>query len=283
MPRALIPNSTQVPDVILDHWMAELSGAEFKVLLYIARRTYGFGKESDSISLSQIAHGITRRDGTVLDRGTGASRSSVARSLKELEERGLVIRTTNLADSGREFQENTYRINLDWEPPSERSGGQASGGGEGLTGVVSSPDYLGSQRDYPVSKNAGGWSRNETTVVSKPDPQETALQETEQETAAPEKPHADADLVETLVREGVGRSAAVRLAQGGTGDGAAQGVAAAARTSFEQFFGLGEHHVDSFSLIGKPLRERDAGLDANGFDAVSTHSKARPSKPSTRS
>ena len=37
--------------MILDSWMAELSGAEFKVLLYIARRTYGFGKESDSISL----------------------------------------------------------------------------------------------------------------------------------------------------------------------------------------------------------------------------------------
>ncbi len=58
MTRALIPNSTQVPDVILDHWMAALSGAEFKVLLYVARRTYGFGKDSDNISLNQMASGI---------------------------------------------------------------------------------------------------------------------------------------------------------------------------------------------------------------------------------
>ena len=61
MSRALIPNSTQIPDVILDHWMAELSGAELKVLLYIARRTYGFGRDSDHISLNQIACGIRRR------------------------------------------------------------------------------------------------------------------------------------------------------------------------------------------------------------------------------
>ena len=66
MTRALIPNSTQIPDIILDRWMAELSGAEFKVLLYVARRTYGFGKESDNISLNQMASGIRRRDGSFL-------------------------------------------------------------------------------------------------------------------------------------------------------------------------------------------------------------------------
>ncbi|HEY7309562.1 MAG TPA: replication protein [Gemmataceae bacterium] len=213
MPRALIPNSTQIPDLILDHWMAELSGAEFKVLMYIARRTYGFGKESDTISLSQIAGGLTRRDGRVLDRGTGASRSSVARSLKELEERGLVIRTMNLAQSGREFEENTYRINLDWEPPNEPSGGQPSGGEEGRTGVVSKSDHLGSGRDHLVSKCEEEWSRNRTTVVSKLDIQETVLQETVlQETAAAGEPDAAADLVEVLVKEGVGRTVAVRLA-----------------------------------------------------------------------
>src|SRR6516165_8258963 len=57
MSRLLIPNSTQIPDVILDSWIAELSGGEFKVLLYIARRTYGFGKDRDGISLTQLAQG----------------------------------------------------------------------------------------------------------------------------------------------------------------------------------------------------------------------------------
>ena len=128
MSRLLIPNSTQIPDVILDHWMAELSGAEFKVLLYIARRTYGFGKDADSISLSQIAQGITRKDGTVLDRGTGVSRASVAQALNTLEELGVIIRQTNLSESGREL-ENTYSINLRWEPKGGSGGGRKSMGG----------------------------------------------------------------------------------------------------------------------------------------------------------
>lgn len=212
MPRALIPNSTQVPDVILDHWMAELSGAEFKVLLYIARRTYGFGKDNDTISLSQIAGGLKRRDGTVLDRGTGASRSSVARSLKVLEERGLIVRTTNRSESGREFEENTYRINLDWEPPGDGRGG---GGGPGGGGVVSESDHPPSNEDQGWSqdetrgglKTEGGWSQNET--------HKKQIQETDQETASADAASgagaADALLVEELVGHGVGRAVAETL------------------------------------------------------------------------
>lgn len=145
MARSLIPNSTQVPDVLIDHWMAELSGTEFKVLLYIARRTYGFGKDRDSISLSQLTDGVTKRDGTVLDRGTGASRSSVARSLKELEGRGLIVRTTNMSDSGREFEENTYSINLHCETPGSPGGGGQTDGTESGGGVVPKSDHL----DHP--------------------------------------------------------------------------------------------------------------------------------------
>ena len=88
--RLRIPNTTQVPNVILDHYMAELSGAELKVLLYVVRRTFGFQKEADSISLSQLVSGITTRDGRVLDKGTGLSRRAVIAALKELEDRGLV-------------------------------------------------------------------------------------------------------------------------------------------------------------------------------------------------
>lgn len=44
-PGFLKPNYTQVPDVILDELMANLTGAELKVLLYIVRRTSGFQKK----------------------------------------------------------------------------------------------------------------------------------------------------------------------------------------------------------------------------------------------
>ena len=67
----LSPRYTQVPDELFDELMAHLSGAELKVLLYIIRRTFGFKKDSDNISLRQICHGIKTREGDVLDKGTG--------------------------------------------------------------------------------------------------------------------------------------------------------------------------------------------------------------------
>jgi phage replication O-like protein O len=243
--RQLIPNSTQIPDVILDKWMAELSGAEFKVLLYVARRTYGFGKVSDRISLSQIADGITKRDGTVLDRGTGISRSSVARALNSLIELGIVLRKTNLDEVGREFEESTYSINLNWPSDSSRNGGgdlNAPGGGQGEEGVVPNSgnppskkrpsdkrkkvvpksDYVVSKSDDVAPNSARGWSDFEAGVVPKSDIQETD-QETVQETASSSEAgsggdtnKADAaflDLVKELTENGVGHAVAQELAR----------------------------------------------------------------------
>ena len=63
------PNYTQVPDELFDALMVELSGAELKVLLYIIRRTFGFKRDSDTISLSQMLSGLKTSDGRQLDRG----------------------------------------------------------------------------------------------------------------------------------------------------------------------------------------------------------------------
>ncbi len=51
-------NTTQTPDDLLDRFLTELTHAELKILLYIIRRTYGFEKDSDHISLKQISEGI---------------------------------------------------------------------------------------------------------------------------------------------------------------------------------------------------------------------------------
>ena len=80
-----MPNSTPVPDTLFDELLAELSGAELKIVLYIIRRTFGFKRQSDKISLNQLINGITTRDGRVLDRGTGLARDSVAKAVRSLE------------------------------------------------------------------------------------------------------------------------------------------------------------------------------------------------------
>jgi len=68
--------------VLFDELLSLLSGAELKVLLYLMRRTFGFKKDSDSISLSQICRGISRKDGTALDHGTGLSQSTAQLALR---------------------------------------------------------------------------------------------------------------------------------------------------------------------------------------------------------
>lgn len=61
-----VPSYTMVPDELFDQLMPDLSGSALKVLLYIVRRTFGFKKQSDTISLTQLCCGITTRDGRAL-------------------------------------------------------------------------------------------------------------------------------------------------------------------------------------------------------------------------
>lgn len=206
MVRNLIPNSTQVPDVILDHWMSALSGAELKVLLYVARRTYGFGKAHDRISLQQLSRGIRRRDGSVLDRGTGLSVSSVARAVKSLEERGLLVRELNVDTATGEHEQTTYHLNLDFAGSLGRTGTSQAGR------PSRSPRGAG-ERVLPESKDVllgsgGGSPILGEGVLPESEIQETD-QETEQETAAE---GAAAGLVSALVAEDMNQEDAVRLA-----------------------------------------------------------------------
>jgi DnaA N-terminal domain/Bacteriophage replication protein O len=89
------PNTTQVPDVFLDLVAPELSEAELRVSLYIIRRTFGFKKKSDDISLRQMVEGIITRDGRVLDRGTGLGKSGVAKALAGLLAKGVIVNHRN--------------------------------------------------------------------------------------------------------------------------------------------------------------------------------------------
>lgn len=53
MDKNLYPNTTQVPNVIIDN-MDKFSNAEFRILLVIVRKTIGWHKETDYIAYSQF-------------------------------------------------------------------------------------------------------------------------------------------------------------------------------------------------------------------------------------
>ena len=107
----VFPTTTPIPDQVFDELLHLLSGNELKVLLYICRRTFGFKKESDTISLSQMVNGITTRDGRTLDRGTGLSKATVARCLNTLEERNIIRRIRQFSDE-RGDEPTTYALNF---------------------------------------------------------------------------------------------------------------------------------------------------------------------------
>src|SRR5689334_14113947 len=102
------PRYTQTPDELFDVLLPVLSGAELKVLLYIIRRTFGWRKDADAISLSQIMHGITRADGTPLDHGTGLAKSTAITAIKGLEDKGCIEAVRSKTDA-RGFETTTYR------------------------------------------------------------------------------------------------------------------------------------------------------------------------------
>lgn len=105
------PRYTQIPDQVFDELLADLSGAEIKVLMYIMRRTFGWKKDEDNIGLKQLTEGITARDGRVIDRGTGLAKSTVVAAVKSLEEWGLIERHQN-RDEERGDLPTTYRVRL---------------------------------------------------------------------------------------------------------------------------------------------------------------------------
>lgn len=159
------PFYTQVPDIVFDELLPVLSGAELKVLMYIIRRTFGFKKNRDNISLSQMVSGIKTRDGQVIDGGTGLGKSSVARALITLEEKNIVIRKRRTTSKSG-FEATTYALNVKEQPPEKRV----------EKSVAKSPDR-------PLSQNETSppLSQNDTSLVPKSDTQETVKQETEQQ------------------------------------------------------------------------------------------------------
>ena len=88
MKKNITPNHTQIPNGYLDVLMPILSEAEFKCLIYIARRTFGFHKRFDKISISQMTKGIKK-----YDKGTGLSRQSVVTATNKLHQAKIIQKT----------------------------------------------------------------------------------------------------------------------------------------------------------------------------------------------
>ena len=172
-----VPHYTQVPDQLFDEHLPHLGHAELKVLLFIIRRTFGWGKEADAISLSQ------------LERGTGLSRRSVRDAVKSLEQKHLIV-TDRYSTPHGDAGVNVYRLNIKHqntpEPPAspvsadtplsdkEQTDGKNLPGGRGIStppqGTYS--PTVGEKVPHPQYLDSNNKSLEETSL------QQTLIQET---------------------------------------------------------------------------------------------------------
>ncbi len=78
--RISAPTYTQTPNDLFDHWLPLLNEGELKVLLVIMRKTFGWHKTHDVISVSQLS------------KYTGMMEETVIKSAKSLQNKGVITR-----------------------------------------------------------------------------------------------------------------------------------------------------------------------------------------------
>ncbi len=79
----LIPNSFQVPNLLVDRLLPFLSGPQAKILLLVCRKTFGWGKRVDLISFGQFQN------------EAGVSRSSTYETLETFVRSGLLLKASH--------------------------------------------------------------------------------------------------------------------------------------------------------------------------------------------
>lgn len=110
-------NTFQTPNLLVDRLLPLLRDPELRVMLYIIRRTLGFLKRQDRISVSQLVSGIVTEEGYQLDYGAGISEDAAKEALKALTAFGILLRTKPHVASEwlpPEWEVNWHGV-IDWE------------------------------------------------------------------------------------------------------------------------------------------------------------------------
>lgn len=115
------PNYTQTPNDLFDHWLPYLKEGELKVLLVIMRKTFGWHKIRDKISISQLAA------------ITGLTEETVVIATRSLQQKGVIIKNVIgppgkqetyyelviSEDSNNSYPSDKTRTPLGFTPPGE--------------------------------------------------------------------------------------------------------------------------------------------------------------------
>lgn len=104
-----------LPSLIAEEWLTKLNLAEIRCIIYICRRTWGFRKEWDAISIDQFVRGVVSKDGKRLDNGVGFAETKVRSTLRELEKKRL-IEVNHRSTKAHLYRVTIFRGSLICEP-----------------------------------------------------------------------------------------------------------------------------------------------------------------------
>lgn len=107
-------NYSKIPHALIEALPLMESGSEVKCILYLLRHTWGYN-EFDApkhLTIDEFMSGRKRSDGTRLDNGTGLSRPSVIKGLRDAAKHGFIEVTTDpQSDRGR--IKKLYRLRME--------------------------------------------------------------------------------------------------------------------------------------------------------------------------
>lgn len=112
------PNSCSIPTDLLARLMPRLNHPEWKVVSYVALRTFGWNMKAEAISIKEMCEGRRDHDGTNKDDGgTGLKRSAVLKAIASLRRKGILIATQNVDPYNPKLRApTTYRLRFKGEP-----------------------------------------------------------------------------------------------------------------------------------------------------------------------
>ena len=163
-----IPNFTQVPNIVLDNMMSSLNESELKVLLYICRRTYGFHKEKDAISLSQLTDGIMV-NGERLDKGTGLSKRAVVSAISSLTLKNIISCNKDGYVNIYQIVQNSNQNGANFTPKIVQNSNTQKKEKEIEIKIYSHKDYLIKIPDTDLTELTQKYNCDRTQVIAKGD------------------------------------------------------------------------------------------------------------------
>jgi|SRR5579862_2849482 len=112
---------TRFPNDWFNVCASVMNMAELKILLYLARHTWGFQEYGKwkRISINEFVKGRKRKDGSRMDDGTGMSEMSVRHGLKSAMKHGYVICGEDRRDLAR--IERYYYLKMRYRQEPEES------------------------------------------------------------------------------------------------------------------------------------------------------------------